>query len=198
MGGRGSGNRFRAGKTATSDMRQVDVRRLHRENYLQPGSVLIMNWMSNDAYTAYLQIRPEPDHVILSYTNTFSSGEERPIEYPVRLEWTGLHLGGRRPWFICPADGCGRRVAILYGGKVYACRHCHQLAYQCQRETSWSRMIRRIDRLRDRLGWEPGMAYGEYGKPKGMHWQTFERLTGRYRDTEEQILASIRRQYGLG
>ena len=28
--------------------------------------------------------------------------------------------------FICPAAGCGRRVAILYGGGNFACRHCYQ------------------------------------------------------------------------
>ena len=28
--------------------------------------------------------------------------------------------------FICPAAGYGRRVAILYGGGNFACRHCYQ------------------------------------------------------------------------
>jgi hypothetical protein len=50
------------------------------------------------------------------------------MEYPVRLEWTGCNLGGRRAWFLCPAQGYGRRVAILFRGSIFACRHCHKTA----------------------------------------------------------------------
>lgn len=66
--------------------------------------------------------------------------------------------------------------AILYGGSVYACRHCHQLAYESQRETSSDRAIRRADAIRDRLKWEPGILNPDGWKPKGMHWRTFWRL----------------------
>ena len=44
--------------------------------------------------------------------------------YAVRIVRTVCNLGGSRAWFICPAVGCGRRVAILYGGGIFACRHC--------------------------------------------------------------------------
>jgi hypothetical protein len=52
----------------------------------------------------------------------------------VGIERTPCHVGGSRPWFICPALGCGRRVAILYGGGIFACRLCFQLAYASARE----------------------------------------------------------------
>jgi Transposase DDE domain len=32
------------------------------------------------------------------------------------LEWTPCNYGGARPWFLCPMDGCRRRVAVLYAG----------------------------------------------------------------------------------
>jgi hypothetical protein len=67
-------------------------------------------------------------------------------------------------------------VAILFGGSIYACRHCHKLVYQCQRETDDDRAARRADTIRRRLGWEAGILNGEGDKPKGMHWRTFERL----------------------
>ena len=74
--------------------------------------------------------------------------------------------------FICPAAGCGRRVAILYGGGIFACRHCHQLAYFSSREDAGDRAARRrAERLRARLGWEPGILNGEGGKPKWMRWR---------------------------
>ena len=76
------------------------------------------------------------------------------MEYPVYLEWTGLH----------------------FGGSIFACRHRYKLAYQCQRETDDDRAMWRADTIRRRLGWEAGIANPEGDKPKGMHWRTFERL----------------------
>jgi hypothetical protein len=34
----------------------------------------------------------------------------------------------------------------------------------------------RADKLRKRLGWEAGILNGDGGKPKGMHWKTYQRL----------------------
>ena len=68
-------------------------------------------------------------------------------------------------------------VAILCGGAIFACRHCYRLAYPSQREKPGVRDIRRADRIRNKLGWEPGITNGgDCGKPKGMHWRTYERL----------------------
>ncbi|MCP4465727.1 MAG: hypothetical protein GY813_03115, partial [Halieaceae bacterium] len=64
-----------------------------------------------------------------------------------------------------------------YGGGIFACRHCRELAYPSQRETYDDRAARRADRIRDKLGWELGILNGDGWKPKGMHWSTFERLT---------------------
>ena len=72
---------------------------------------------------------------------------------------------------------CGRRVAILYGGGIFACRHCYRLAYASSREDVSDRAMRRADRLRERLGWRPGILNAEGGKPKWMRWRMFDRLT---------------------
>ncbi len=77
---------------------------------------------------------------------------------------------------MVPLSGCRRRVAILYGGVIFACRHCYRLAYPSQREADYDRLARRADKTRVRLGWEPDTLNGDGPKPKGMHWQTFERL----------------------
>src|ERR1700730_14106323 len=79
------------------------------------------------------------------------------------------------PFFLAP-PACGRRVAILYGGGIFACRRCYQLAYASSREDAGGRATRRADRLRARLEWEPGILNGEGCKPKWMRWRTFDRL----------------------
>lgn len=179
MGGFGSG-RGQNGKDTTSDMRALDVRRLQRDGLLTPERSFNWQWSIDGEKVADINIRIESRRVILNYRSRSHGGEWQPLEYPVSVEWTPCNLGGQRAWFRCPARGCGRRVAILYGGSVFACRHCHKLAYQCQRETYDDRAMRRAETIRRRLGWEAGIANPEGGKPKGMHWRTFERLSAEH------------------
>jgi len=142
-------------------------------------------------------MRTEADRVILNYRSRINGGEWQSMEYPVYLEWTPCNLGGRRVWFRCPAQGCGRRVAILFGGSIFACRHCHKLAYECQRETYDDRAMRRADTIRRRLGWEAGIANPEGGKPKGMHWNTFERLKAQHDAFANASWAGMAERLGL-
>jgi len=113
--------------------------------------------------------------VLLSYQRN-NSEESKDMKYSVDIEWTSCNLGGMRPWFRCPARNCGRRVAILYSGAIFACRHCYQLVYSCQRENLAYRAAHRAEKIRDRLGWEFSIFDGVELKPKGMHWKTFNRL----------------------
>lgn len=115
----------------------------------------------------------------------------------MRLAWTPCHFGGERAWFRCPALGCGRRVAILYGGAIFACRHCHELVYPSQRETDFDRLARKADRIRERLDWEPGILNGNGWKPKGMHWRTFERLSAEHDRLVERALRAADRMLGI-
>jgi len=177
MGGLGSGNRWRYGaKSTTDDHRTLDVRRWAREGMLRPGYCGGWQWTRDGETVASIQMRAEQDRVILIYKHRSSGDEWKDEQYPVRIVRTPCHLGGSRAWFICPALGCGRRVAILYGGGIFACRHCYQLAYASAREDAGGRATRRADRLRVLLDWEPGILNGEGDKPKWMRWRTFERL----------------------
>jgi hypothetical protein len=181
MGGPGSGNRWRYGaKSTTDDYLTLDVRRWAREGVLRPGNRNGWQWTRNGETVASIQMRAEQERVILIYRHRSGGAEWKDEQYPVRIVCTPCHLGGSRAWFLCPAVGCGRRVAILYGGGIFACRHCYQLACASSREDTGARSIRRADRLRARLGWEPGILNGEGGKPKWMRWRTFERLTARH------------------
>ena len=197
MGGIGSGRRHQGGKDTTSDMRALDVRRLQRDGLLTPGRAFGWQWTRNGDEVASIQIRTEADHMILNYRSRSNGGEWQPMEYTVYLEWTGLHFGGRRVWFLCPARGCGRRVAVLFGGSIFACRHCHKLAYVCQRESDDDRAARRAETIRRRLEWEPGILNGDGRKPKGMHWRTFERLKATHDAYVDVSLAGMAQRFGL-
>jgi hypothetical protein len=154
-------------------------------------------WIRNGEVTASIQVRVETDRLWLIYRHRSGGGEWKDENYPVWFDWTPCHLGSQRLWFRCPARGCKRRVAILYGGGIFACRHCYKLAYPSQRETSDHRALRRADRIRARLGWVPGIVNGGGLKPKGMHWRTFMRLFAEYNASVDQSLAGMAVRIGF-
>ena len=175
MGGYGSGRRWNfCAKDTTSDYRSIDIRRWHRDGLLRPGISYGWQWTRNGEKVASINVTTEPSQVSLIYSHRTNGGEWKHENYPVRLTWTSCNYGGSRPWFLCPAKGCGRRVAKLYGGGIFACRHCYQLAYASQREGGADRLFRKADKIRDRMGWESGILNGPGKKPKGMHWRTYK------------------------
>lgn len=177
-------------------MLALDVRRLARDGLLKPGLSFNWKWSRGGEAVGNINIRTDTDFVTLDYRAREQGGEWQAMNYQVRLTWSSCAYGGRRAWFVCPAVGCGRRVAILYGGKVYACRHCHQLAYRTQREQAHDRACSKADKLRDRLQWEPGILNGNGWKPKGMHWRTFERLQKLHDELVNQSLAGVIAKFG--
>jgi hypothetical protein len=198
MGGRGSGRRWRVGAAdCTDDYRSLDVRRWQREGLLTHGSWFRWQWTRNGSTVASIHVMTDADHVTLAYRHRQGGEDWRAEEYPVALSWTRCTFGGRRAWFLCPATGCGRRVAILYGGAIFACRHCYRLAYRSQREDMGDRAARKAEKIRARLGWEPGVLNGCSDKPRGMHWRTFERLVNRHDELADLSVAYVMHQFGL-
>ena len=178
MGSIGSGRRGDCGaKDTTANSRPLDIRKLQRAGVLIPGRCFWWQWTVNDRPVADIQGRVEVQRVVLVYR--YRSGADdswHDVEQPVFLDHTACTYGGTRCWWVCPT--CTRRVGILYGrGKRYACRHCYRLAYESQRETADDRARRQADNIRRCLGWPAGIANPKGGKPKGMYWRTFERLT---------------------
>ena len=169
-----------ARRRAQKDYWRLDVRRWQRDGLLTPGTAFGWKWTRYEEIIASIQVQVEEGRVLLIYRHRRSAEGWKDEHYPVYLDWTPCHLGGSRASFLCPAKGCGRRVAALYGGAIFACRHCYRLAYPSQRETSSDRLARRADKIRERLGWEPGILNLGGWKPKGMHWSTFQRLTAEH------------------
>jgi hypothetical protein len=119
-------------------------------------------------------------------------GEWEGVTETVRIVRVPCRFGGARPYFICPGVvngvACGRRVAKLYGpGRYFLCRHCYRLVHASQGEGGWDRALRRANKIRQRLGGDPGMAALFPERPKGMWRPTYERL--RDEAFEAEILA---------
>jgi len=197
MGGSGSGNRWRYGAKSTTDgYSALDVRRLAREGVLTPGYTGGWQWTRDGKTIAWIRMRAEQDCLVLQYRHRCGDEEWKDEHYPVRLVRTPCHLGGSRVWFLCPAVGCARRVAILYGGAIFACRRCYQLAYASTREGAGDRAAKRAERIRTRLGWEPRILNGEGPRPKWMRQCTFQRLAAEHDGHMNQSLAIMAQRFG--
>ena len=173
MGGRGSGRKpGNHGKAETKDALPLEINRLTRLNLLVPGSRLFWHWNVRDRAISSISVKVDSGGMMV-FCDVKDSAHA--IQQWVGTQTTPCTLGGHRHWFTCPR--CDRRVAILYwASNGFACRHCHDLAYACQKEGTGDRAIRQADKIRERLRWVPGIAHGAGGKPYGMHWKTFWRL----------------------
>lgn len=197
MGGYGSGRWWRYGsRETTGDYLRLDVRKINRAGLLTAGRSYSWKWQSGD-HVSKIDIRTELSRLILNYRKR-NRGDEAWVArcQTVHITWTECNYGGSRPWFLCPDQGCGRRCAILYAGDIFACRKCFCLAYASQREQFHDRLARQLDKLRDRLGWEPGFFNGVGDRPKGMHWRTFYRLVAQHDDLVRSCLVYLHGQIG--
>jgi Zn-finger protein len=163
-------------KNTTCSYLHLDIRSLKRKGFLRPSGWVCLHWSRNGEPFGSIRIRAEFDWVVLSYRHQRYGQDWKTEEYPVFLDRTRCNYGGKRLWFLCPARGCSRRIAILYGGSIFACRDCHQLAYESQREAPYNRALSRAQAIRMKLGGSPDMTEDFPDKPKGMHWRTYNRL----------------------
>jgi hypothetical protein len=177
MGGPGSGTWDRWQRRSTlDDALNLDVRRLKREGLLRPGRGFKLRWQFMNDTSACIDMHVESYQVTLRYRYRGANGHWRSVLDPVSLVYTHCTYGGKRVWFECP--GCDKRAAKLYStDHLFRCRGCARMPYRSQCETELSRANRKARRLRENLGGtaNPDLPHGP--RPKGMHEQTFERLT---------------------
>lgn len=199
MGGQGSGRyHYTGARDKTDDYRQLDVRCLQREGLLTPGLSYACQWSHHMIKIASIGIRVELDRIILTYRHRSAGEEWQEKEYFVLIDWTDCNYGGQRAWFLCPMAGCGRRVAILYGGSIFACRRCHRLVYQSQRENMIDRKAGKAEKIRKRLKWQAGILNHTGDKPKGMRWKTYWRLHSEHHKLSQAAFALVLQSLGLG
>ena len=175
MGGPGSGDWYRwNSKTTTESQHRIDIRWMRKQRYLQPGISGTLSWSCRGLASGSIDFRVETERLILNYRNRQNGGEWENIEDEIFVTWTPCNYGGNRQWFLCP--GCNRRVAVVYGGKYYRCRHCHSLTYSSQQESRPDRLMRKARKIRARLGASNSFMEPILFKPKNMHQKTFDRL----------------------
>jgi len=194
MGGFGSGNHWRWGtRNTVEDMKALHIGKLANEGWLDSGRTCSYAWSLAGRPIGDISVTAAAGHILLQYRRRDNGGGWHDQCYTVQIDWTPCHLGGPRPWFLCPARGCGKRVAVLYGGAIFACRCCHGLAYPSENENRRDRATRRADKLRDRLHWPPGiiMEGSGWGKPKHMHHATYQRLVAEYEKHESDALGAM-------
>jgi hypothetical protein len=195
MGGRGSGRQSSyCGKVETNDAMPLDIRKITRKGLLREGWSFSWQWLVNDKPVAGINLKVDFRLCVVLSWRVRGSGEV--VEQRVQTETTPCNFGGQRQWFTCPR--CSKRVAVLYApGQYFACRQCGGLGYATQKQGVGDRASTKADKLRRRLGWEPGILNGDGGKPKGMHWKTYQRLKRRHDVLVQVSLHDIGHKFGF-
>jgi hypothetical protein len=181
-------------KRTTNQMHDLDIRRVHRAGNLTPGVYSGWSWKWLLGNVSSISLYAGGGGVTLSYSITNREGQRQEYRYRVGIEWTPCNYGGQRPWWTCPE--CGRRVAILFGGRKYACRHCHDLTYKSTRTSPDFKHYARASKVRMRLGWGGGVASPMGDKPKGMHWKTYLRLLNELNGHGIKALGTTKKMLG--
>jgi hypothetical protein len=185
MGGMGSGSYSRwNSKTTTDQVKKIDIRFMNKNGLLVTNFTGKFSWSisgnpaGNIGYTNY------SDHLILDYRYRENGGEWQPVKQRIDYDRTNCNYGGDRLWFLCPR--CNARIAVLYCKDVlFLCRHCYEIPYTTQYQGHMDNLIDKKHALGKRIF--EHYEYGEgWGKKKGMHLKTFNRLHARYEALEQR------------
>jgi hypothetical protein len=111
------------------------------------------------------------------------------LAYPLLLNSTCPHFGGRKWWFSCLS--CNRRVRKLFrppNRQFYACRTCWNLGYQTRHEGPRGRaglkVLRMCRHLRASFD-----SFDDPPRPKGMWRRRYERLVHELNQAERRYFA---------
>lgn len=122
------------------------------------------------------------------YRARWFGGEWEDFDYAVPIEWAPCNLGGTRPYFLCPAiklgHPCRRRVTKLLGGRIFACRQCHDLTYSSQSEDELGRAYRRREKLKLKITHPENPEL--IRRPQGMWKRTYHRHLEAYWQAEQE------------
>lgn len=190
MGGPGSGNWYRWDKkTTTEEVKRIDIRHMRKNSLLKPNTRGDLRWTFRGEPSGNIRYTCYQHELQLHFRYRQNDSDWQHVEQRIPIERTPCNYGGDRPWFRCPH--CAKRVAILYGADVlFLCRYCYKLPYASQNQGYMDKLIDQKHRLGERI-----FEYYEYshgwGKKKGMHWSTFNRLHNQYKTLEQALWMSM-------
>ena len=155
----------------------LDVNQLSEKGWLRPGRSATCRWSFGGEIVS-INLRAVAERLHLSYKVRVGGGGWEDMAEIISLVHARCRFGGSRAYFICPGPGCGtdcgRRITKLHlSHRYFLCRHCNKLAYASQYEQPWKRVLRRANKLKQRLGIGVGIAEPFPDKPKGMWVRTY-------------------------
>ena len=114
------------------------------------------------------------------------------IVQQIRITWTPCHLGGWRPWMLCPY--CKTRVAkLLRGLGGYCCRTCiGKPHYASQAKSAHGRRHFEICKIRLQLNGNASLLEPFPDRPRRMHRKTYERMKARALELEMDLPPKLR------
>lgn len=194
MGGFGSGRQ--SAIQTTQQMLDVDIRKLNRMGFVQHNNNFSLSWSRNGQKVGDIRCTTEDGYMTFIYkTKSFNQTEWQHKSCVMKIDKTPCNYGGERVWFRC--GSCDKRVAIVYGGSIFACRACHHLAYQSQRESKLDRLTNRADKIRAKLSWTRGVLNGTESKPKYMRWHRYWKLYNEHEKQVQRICGTYRQKFNM-
>lgn len=179
MGGPGSGRLLRFNTKPTVERQTyIDIRWIKKHNGLIPGTSGTLSWSSNGNNRGAVNFEVTDNCLILKYRHREQSGAWKDVEQVIMFDQTPCNYGGHRKWFLC--SQCNNRVEILYSlhgsNKYFLCRDCHNLTYTSCNTHPRKRLFNKANKLKRKIGMEPGIMDFIPAIPKGMHHSTFNRI----------------------
>jgi len=179
MGGLGSGRLIRLNTKPTVERQTyIDIRWMRRQNGLIPGTKGTLNWSSHGNNRGAVDFEVTENCLILKYRHRRQNGTWKDVAQVVFFDQTPCNYGGHRKWFLC--SQCQSRVEILYGllraNKYFLCRDCHNLTYTSCNTHPRKRLFDKANKLKRKIGVDPGIMDSIPEIPKGMHHSTFYRI----------------------
>ncbi len=183
MGGCGSGRTEWRAKAEQA--LKLSINQLKKHGCLKPGYSFTWRWTWTRRESSTINIITRENALELNYRIRSYGEDWQDRQQHIMLVHTECNYGGTRPWFICPQ--CARRVGVLYSRGIFLCRHCTNVAYSSKSENLPDRMLRKANKIRDRLGADYGVQ-NIIRRPKGMHWDKFWQLHDKVERLESRAL----------
>jgi hypothetical protein len=136
-------NKRRAGRRLTvEECTSMDAITLASLSWSSPR-----DWTDPDSSLSYSfsRILCEPDWMVFRVEyerHCTATKQPQRGAFPLCVSGSQTRFGGTRWRFLCPidvrGDWCHRSVSRLYlrpGGRIFGCRHCHQLSYKSRQSS---------------------------------------------------------------
>jgi hypothetical protein len=179
MGGHGSGRR--GWHPVIEHQLRLDVRLFRRNGWLAAGRAGTLRWSQYGEQTAAARFTTRDDAVVLDYTTKDENGQAVPVQIAVPIQRLPCRYGGHRHYWKCPR--CVRWCEVLalgWGGRGWACRHCLRLRYACQGLAPAHRVQQRANKIFAKLDGDSDYPL----KPRWMRWRTFHRLVAQAQELD--------------